>query len=86
MTEVINYPVGQGIKVDDRAFCEDCGKQFTQRSSLFTHMRRTHGKEPEVTRNKSNHSKSRLLVEQDIMAEAYPELGREEVKEVVQTS
>ena len=66
--------VHQGIKTDDRACCEECGKQFTQRGSLFIHMRKAHGKEPEVSKNKSNHSKVRFFVDPDLIAEVYPDL------------
>lgn len=66
--------IHEGIKTDDRAFCDECGKQFTQRGSLFMHLRKAHGKEPDVTRNKSNHSKSRFFVDPQLIGEAYPEL------------
>ncbi len=66
--------VHQGIKTDDRACCEECGKQFTQRGSLFIHMRKAHGTEPEVSRNKSNHSKVRFFVDPTLIGEVYPEL------------
>ena len=66
--------IHQGIRTDDRAFCEDCGKQFTQRGSLFMHMRKAHGKEPEVSLNKSNHRKSRFFVDPGLISQTYPEL------------
>ena len=66
--------IHEGVKVDDRAFCDQCGKQFTQRGSLFMHMRKTHGKEPEVNRNKSNHAKSRFFVDPQLISQAYPNL------------
>lgn len=66
--------IHQGIKNDDRSFCDECGRQFTQRGSLLAHLRRAHGREPDVTKNKANHSKSKFFVDPVLINEAYPEL------------
>jgi len=66
--------IHQGIKNDDRSFCDECGRQFTQRGSLLVHLRRAHGREPDVTKNKANHSKSKFFVDPVLINEAYPEL------------
>lgn len=68
------------FQVNDNAICEDCGQHFTQRGTLYLHMRKVHGKEPLVDKNKQNRGdqNEKVFIDPALVLQEYPELERDE--------
>jgi KRAB domain-containing zinc finger protein len=57
-----------------RFYCEECGQSFTQSGSLYSHVRKVHGREPDLPRNGTSRDQQRVRLDPARIFEAHPEL------------